>query len=109
MKELLRRAALRAAESESAPGSGSAGPLRVTDADLDAALGQLLDTRNELTRILLGGRPGTPGRPVGPGRLRAGPGMARESGAAVSFTEIPEPAGPAADGPSDEEPGPGDL
>ena len=84
-------------------------PLVAADADLDAALGQLLDTRNELPRILLGGRPGTPGRPVGPGRLRAGPGMAREPGAAVSFTEIPEPASPAADGPGDEEPGPGDL
>ncbi len=67
MKELLRRAALRAAEGESAPDGDRAEPLRVTDADLDAALDQLLDTRNELTRILLGGRlaeqgPG-PGQP----------------------------------------------
>ena len=31
------------------------GPVRVTDAHLDAALDQLLDTRNQLTRVLLGG------------------------------------------------------
>ena len=81
MKELLRRAALRAAEGESAPDGGGAGPLRVTDADLDAALSQLLDTRNELTRILLGGRPATPGRarPATPGR-RAGSPAGRAPG-----------------------------
>jgi SpoVK/Ycf46/Vps4 family AAA+-type ATPase len=55
VKELLRRAALQAAR-ESAADAGQAGPLRVTDAHLDAALGQLLDTRNQLTRVLLGGR-----------------------------------------------------
>ena len=31
------------------------GPILVTDAHLDAALDQLLDSRNQLTRILLGG------------------------------------------------------
>jgi hypothetical protein len=55
VKELLRRAALQAAREPAADGE-QAGPLRVTDAHLDAALGQLLDTRNQLTRVLLGGR-----------------------------------------------------
>jgi hypothetical protein len=32
------------------------GPLRVTDAHLNMALDQLLDTRNDLTRVLLGGQ-----------------------------------------------------
>jgi ATPase family associated with various cellular activities (AAA) len=55
MKELLRRAALRAADES---GEGEAGrPIRVTDAHLADALGQLLDTRNELTQVLLGARP----------------------------------------------------
>ena len=49
LKELLRRAALLAAERE--PG-GSA--LAVTADDLDAALEELLDTRNAMTRVLLG-------------------------------------------------------
>jgi hypothetical protein len=53
MKELLRRAALRAVDEDSAGGDG---PLRVTGAHLGGALGELLGTRNELTRILLGGR-----------------------------------------------------
>ena len=50
LKELLRRAALIAADSS------SAGPLRVTAAQLDTALDELLDTRNAMTRVLLGGR-----------------------------------------------------
>jgi hypothetical protein len=63
LKELLRRAALCAAEA--APGTGetepSAGgtagsPLRVTDAHLATALDQLLDVRSRMTRTLLGGR-----------------------------------------------------
>jgi SpoVK/Ycf46/Vps4 family AAA+-type ATPase len=54
MKELLRRAALRAADEQD-PETDAGEPLRVTDAHLTAALDQLLDTRNELTRILLGG------------------------------------------------------
>jgi hypothetical protein len=52
LKELLRKAALLACEEDQADG-----PVRVTDAHLDAALDQLLDTRNQLTRILLGGEP----------------------------------------------------
>ena len=59
IKELLRRAALFAAESaDQATGSTRHDdqPLRVTDEHLTAALDQLLDTRNELTRLLLGSR-----------------------------------------------------
>jgi hypothetical protein len=56
LKELLRRAALTAAEIAPA-GAGSGGaPLRVTDAHLATALDQLLDVRSRLTRTLLGGR-----------------------------------------------------
>jgi hypothetical protein len=49
-RRLLRKAALLACEDDD-----SEGPIRVTDAHLDAALDQLLDTRNQLTRVLLGG------------------------------------------------------
>jgi hypothetical protein len=64
LKELMRRAALIAAEaaadgSRAAGGNGSvvpSAPLRITDAYMDAALGQLLDVRAWLTRELLGGR-----------------------------------------------------
>jgi ATPase family protein associated with various cellular activities (AAA) len=81
LKELLRRAALLAAES-AAPGNGAAqtnggaaaghaaataplagtngcgpaAPLRVTDAHMEAALNQLLDVRAWLTRSFLGER-----------------------------------------------------
>jgi hypothetical protein len=58
MKELLRRAALRAADEPDQEDAGT--PIRVTDAHLSAALDQLLDTGNQLTRVLLGG-PGGPG------------------------------------------------
>jgi ATP-dependent 26S proteasome regulatory subunit len=60
LKELLRRAALRAAENGDVP-------LRVTDEHMNAALDELLDTRNQLTRILLG----APGRGRGPGGRRS--------------------------------------
>ena len=50
LKELLRRAALIAADS-----SRGASDLTVTADQLDAALDELLDTRNTMTRILLGG------------------------------------------------------
>jgi hypothetical protein len=50
LKELLRRAALIAAEGT------SGGPLRVSAAQLDTALDELLDTRNAMTRVLLGGQ-----------------------------------------------------
>jgi hypothetical protein len=52
IKELFRRAALIAGRDG---GGGQPGPLQVTDAQLNAALDQLLDTRNVLTRVLLGG------------------------------------------------------
>jgi ATPase family associated with various cellular activities (AAA) len=57
LKELLRRAALVAAERDPGPAGGEAA-LRVTDEDMSAALDQLLDTRSQLTRILLGARAG---------------------------------------------------
>ena len=52
LKELLRRAALLAAEGD-ATGDG---PLRVTDSDLATALDELLAGRSQLTRLLLGGQ-----------------------------------------------------
>lgn len=59
IKELLRRGALVAAESESGR-EASSQPLRVTDEHIGSALDQLLDTRNALTQVLLGGRPASP-------------------------------------------------
>jgi len=65
IKELLRRAAVLAADAERAgpatAGPGADGdragpPLRLTDAHLSEALDQLLDVRSRLTRTLLGGR-----------------------------------------------------
>jgi ATP-dependent 26S proteasome regulatory subunit len=50
IRELLRRAALLAAEQAD-------GPLRVTDGDLHAALAELRDGGGELTQSLLGARP----------------------------------------------------
>ncbi len=49
LKELLRRAALIAASAT------DSGDLAVTADQLDAALDELLDTRNAMTRVLLGG------------------------------------------------------
>ena len=49
LKELLRRSALIAANHE------GAGAIAVTADQLDAALDELLDTRNAMTRVLLGG------------------------------------------------------
>jgi hypothetical protein len=60
LKELLRRAALVAAEAANGGGADS-GPLHVTDADMTAALDELLDVRSQLTRVLLGG--GSAGEP----------------------------------------------
>jgi ATP-dependent 26S proteasome regulatory subunit len=56
LKELLRKAALFAAEDGAGNGHADV-PLRVTDAHMGAALDQLLDVRNQLTRVLLGGQP----------------------------------------------------
>jgi AAA+ superfamily predicted ATPase len=69
LKELLRRAALISADT------GSAGPLAVSAEQLDAALDELLDTRNAMTRVLLGGRSrGVLSDPT-PGISAAGPGV----------------------------------
>jgi hypothetical protein len=54
IKELLRRAALAAAEADDA--SADDAPIRVADEHMTAALDQLLDTRSALTQVLLGGR-----------------------------------------------------
>ena len=51
LKELLRRAALLAAQRT------ADGPLSVSAADLSGALDELLDTRNAMTRTLLGSVP----------------------------------------------------
>jgi hypothetical protein len=64
LKELLRRAALYAAEdaasrvhrAEADRGDAAGRPLTVRDAHMNAALDELLDSRNQLTRTLLGGR-----------------------------------------------------
>ena len=62
LRELLRKAALLAAEeglSAPALAGGADSPddvIRVTSAQLTAALDQLLDSRSQLTRVLLGGQ-----------------------------------------------------
>ncbi len=53
LKELLRRAAVVAADRENQPEDVQ---LHVTADDLDAALDELLDTRNQMTRAVLGYR-----------------------------------------------------
>jgi hypothetical protein len=66
LRELLRKAALLAAEEDEAgpagegPGTGGKdnAPIRVTGAQLTAALDQLLGSRGQLTRVLLGGQRG---------------------------------------------------
>ena len=54
LKELLRRAAVVAAEREDDPDDRTA--LAVSADDLDSALADLLDTRNQMTRAVLGYR-----------------------------------------------------
>jgi len=64
LKELLRRAALYAAEDAESQdpqaaadrGDAAGAPLTVRDAHMNAALDELLDSRNRLTRALLGTR-----------------------------------------------------
>jgi ATPase family associated with various cellular activities (AAA) len=53
LKELLRRAAVVAADRED---PSDASPLDVSSDDLDTALDDLLDTRNQMTRAVLGYR-----------------------------------------------------
>jgi hypothetical protein len=64
LKELLRRAAMYAAEDAAGPDAISA-PLTVRDIHMNAALDELLDSRNQLTRALLGGR-AADSRPASP-------------------------------------------
>jgi hypothetical protein len=67
LKEALRRAALHAAAAgDSPPGrDGEALPLTVTDADLHAALDQLLAETSRVTRVVLGGdAAGRPGNQI---------------------------------------------
>ena len=54
LKELLRRSAVVAADRQDAPDDDT--PLAVTADDLEAALDELLDTRNQMTRAVLGFR-----------------------------------------------------
>lgn len=65
LKELLRKAALLAAEADGAgkgpgdgagDGAGATGAIRVTGEHLTTALDQLLASRSQLTRVLLGGQ-----------------------------------------------------
>jgi hypothetical protein len=56
LKELLRRAAVLSAEGGDAP-SGTAAPLTVSGEHLRAALGELQETRNAMTRLVLGAGP----------------------------------------------------
>jgi hypothetical protein len=58
LKELLRRSAVVAADRNERPGANQ---LLVTADDLDAALDDLLDTRNQMTRAVLGYRDPTAG------------------------------------------------
>ena len=53
LKELLRRAAVVAADRED---QAIDSPLHVTADDVDTALDDLLDTRNQMTRAVLGYR-----------------------------------------------------
>jgi ATP-dependent 26S proteasome regulatory subunit len=55
LKELLRRAAVVAADRDDHP-EGTGGGLLVTAEDLDTAVDDLLDTRNQMTRAVLGYR-----------------------------------------------------
>jgi hypothetical protein len=116
IKELLRRAALRAAADAPperpadvaaaglAPANGAAGPalpangaappgqaadsgpLRVTDLHLGGALDELLDTRNQLTRLRLGGRPATDTRVAGADAVIRNP-----AGGRMRRTAVPPP------------------
>ncbi len=80
LKELLRRAAVFAAEREQPDelaGRDDEAPLHVSADDLEAALGELLHTRNAMTRTLLGGSRSAGAAPsmvARPGRVPPGRG-----------------------------------
>ena len=71
LKELLRRAALNAADEA----GGTTAPLRVTDAHLTAALDELLDVGSQLTRVLLGASGRGQQGPRGAGAVIGDPGQ----------------------------------
>ena len=71
IKELLRRSAVLAADHADDSGSPDQ-PILVSADDLDAALDELLDTRNAMTRVLLGSAGSSPT----PGVVPPGPGFA---------------------------------
>jgi hypothetical protein len=58
LKELLRRAAVLSAAAD----EGQDAALAVTADQLDEALAELLDTRNTMTRVLLGSAPASRAR-----------------------------------------------
>jgi ATP-dependent 26S proteasome regulatory subunit len=65
LKELLRRAAVIAADSDGHDGGPEEAPVAVGPAHLDAALAELNATRNAMTRVLLGAaRSGAPAEEV---------------------------------------------
>lgn len=76
IRELARRAVLHALDR------GGDGQVRLDEATLRAALDELLDERNALTRSILGGTP-TPGPPVGPLPYPQ-PGMVRAAYSSVT-------------------------
>jgi len=55
LKELLRRAALAAAEGSATGELDAAAPIVVEDRHLRAALDELFDDRHQLTRLTVGG------------------------------------------------------
>jgi len=90
LKELLRKAALLACADDQ-----TEGPIRVADAHLTAALDQLLDTRNQLTRVLLGAEPPVAPAPPAP----PPPGSDRPQASASKSPPPPPSAPPAAETP----------
>jgi ATPase family associated with various cellular activities (AAA) len=70
IRELVRRAVLRTAGEE--PVRHDERPARLDEAALQAALNELADERNALTRSLLGGRTDEPGRPYDGGEMPPG-------------------------------------
>jgi SpoVK/Ycf46/Vps4 family AAA+-type ATPase len=105
IKELVRKAAVLAAQDQTPPAPEQAGgtratatdsvPLTVTDEHLQDALDELLDETSTLTRVLLGGAPGAgvgPQDPEGGGWLDAHPAsMATDAGPAGSDTNVADP------------------
>ena len=104
LKELLRRAAMYAAEDAAGQDPGTTadhsdaqgGPLTVRDVHMNAALDELLDSRNQLTRILLGGHPAhRPARIPQPGRAltpkqETCPGRRQPNKRTTPFSYVPD-------------------